>query len=410
MQQIELGKTLDVEFVESRLAEMWQQSAGDADDEAALLRARVANLLIFVPREPLLNEVEEMLPSLTAIHPSRVLVMLGLRQAEDRDIEMSVASFCESDKRTRRNRLCCEEVTMKAQGSFAAELPSAALPLVVSDLSTFLWWRDALQSHDKIFDRLVRATDRLVIDSLEIIDPHSQLLQINKLFSTDNYKQVGISDLNWARLTLWRGLLADFYDVPAHHASLDQIVHVRVDYVEPAQQPTTVAPQALLITGWLASRLGWTLQSATQQQGETVSFQFSSKHDSDLDSNRDSDRDSDRGSSPTVREGAVDREINVDLVRVAPAKGMPGRLVEVKLESDNEYGAAFSVQRSEDNVHIVAEARLGGQVQRGRTLPVRNRSLTQLLSREMEILCNDNIYQEAVATAAKMIDAAGLNS
>jgi hypothetical protein len=38
-------------------------------------------------------------------------------------------------------------------------------------------------------------------------------------------------------------------------------------------------------------------------------------------------------------------------------------------------------------------------------LPVRNRSAAQLLSREMEILCNDQIYQEAVAIAARMIAA-----
>jgi len=35
---------------------------------------------------------------------------------------------------------------------------------------------------------------------------------------------------------------------------------------------------------------------------------------------------------------------------------------------------------------------------------VRNRSAAQLLSREVEILCNDQIYQEAVAMAASMID------
>jgi hypothetical protein len=43
-------------------------------------------------------------------------------------------------------------------------------------------------------------------------------------------------------------------------------------------------------------------------------------------------------------------------------------------------------------------------------LPVRNRSAAQLLSREMEILCNDQIYQEAIAVAATMIDrSAGLS-
>jgi hypothetical protein len=39
----------------------------------------------------------------------------------------------------------------------------------------------------------------------------------------------------------------------------------------------------------------------------------------------------------------------------------------------------------------------------GRVLPVRNRGAAQLLSHEMESLCNDQIYQEAIALAAKMI-------
>ncbi len=70
----------------------------------------------------------------------------------------------------------------------------------------------------------------------------------------------------------------------------------------------------------------------------------------------------------------------------------------------NEEPASFVVARSADNLHILSEARLGTETQRGRLLPVRNRSHAQLLSREMEILCNDQIYQEAVTVAAKMID------
>jgi hypothetical protein len=37
-------------------------------------------------------------------------------------------------------------------------------------------------------------------------------------------------------------------------------------------------------------------------------------------------------------------------------------------------------------------------------LPARNRSAAQLLSREMEILCNDNIYQEALALATTLAE------
>ena len=409
--QIQLEKTLDVEVVEGQLAELWQQIAGDgnSEDDVAVLRARVANLLVFVTNDTLLDEVHQMILELTAIHPSRVLMMLGAREAPDRDIEMSVESFCQTDKRTGAKRLCCEEVTLKAQGSFVVELPSAALPLLVSDLSTFLWWRAQVQTADKVFASLLGAADRLVIDSAEFADTQRDLVETNKLFAGENSSHAGISDLNWARLTFWRGLLADFYDVPAYQRWLDNIDHVRVDYVGPERAPETVAPQALLIAGWLASRLGWRLadEQPVHDKDETTSFKFSG---------------SERGSSPTpgspagrpgrggsVREGAADRAIKLELNRVEQGERKPGRLVQVELRSSGaESGddpASFVVTRSADNLHLLTEAKLGSSTHRGRVLPVRNRSAAQLLSREMEILCNDQIYQEAIACAARMIAA-----
>jgi glucose-6-phosphate dehydrogenase assembly protein OpcA len=412
MQLVQIEKTLDVEVVERQLAELWEQTSGnrDVDDEAVVLRARVANLLVFVATDELLNDVHEMLQALTASHPSRVLMMLGERGAPDRDIEMAVASLLQTDKRAGGKRLCCEEVILKAQGSFVIELPSAALPLLVSDLATFLWWRDAVQVSDKVFDTLLLATDRLVIDSAEFEDPRSDLAEINKLFAQENQKgqgQVGISDLNWARLTLWRGLLADFYDVPAYQEWLDEIDFVRIDYVAPERDPTTVAPQALLIAGWLASRLGWSLSSdqPTAENDETLSFKLSIKDRGT--------RPSERGSSPTAvnpavrldtaREGVGDREINLELNRVEGREGIAGRLVQVELRTNADKRASFTVARSMDNLHLLAEAKLGPRVHRGRVLPVRNRSAAQLLSREMEILCNDQIYEEALAIATHLI-------
>jgi len=95
MQLIQIEKTLDVEVVERQLAKLWKQTSGerDMDDEAAVLRARVANLLVFVSTNELLDEVHQMLRELTGIHPSRVLMMVGARAEPDRDIEMSLASI-----------------------------------------------------------------------------------------------------------------------------------------------------------------------------------------------------------------------------------------------------------------------------------------------------------------------------
>ena len=403
--QIQLGKTLDVEVVERQLAELWQETVRDpnAGGDAAVLRAQVANLLVFVSNDAALDDVHQMLGELTAIHPSRVLAMLGLREATDEDIEMFVESICQTDKRTGAKRLSCEEITLKAQGKFVIELPSAALPLLSPDLSTFLWWRNAPYMSDKVLDKLLRATDRLVIDSAEFQDPQPDLIETNKLFDEKDYDHVGVSDLNWARLTFWRELLADFYDVAAYQAWLDRVDSVQIDYVAPELDEASVAPQALLFAGWLASRLGWTLadEPPIQERDQVLLFKF---------------RREPRGSSPTpgspagqpgwggaVMEGLADGEVQVKLNRVERGERKPGRLVQVELRSAHAASGSFRVARSDDNLHVLAEAKLGTDTHRGRVLPVRNRSAAQLLSREMEILCNDQIYQEAIAEAAKMI-------
>lgn len=365
---IELEKTFSVAVVEKQLADLWAETTAELDDESkTVLRARVANLLVFLSSEDGLSEVTEWTESLTAAHPGRVLLVMGARDADDRDIEVSVTSLCQTDKRTGARRLCGEQVTLKANGRFVVELPSAAVPLLVSDLLTFVYWRDVLNPSDEVLRKLLVGADRLVIDSLEFSEPVSELARTNDLFQQEALRNVALSDLNWERLTLWRALLADFYDVPEYRESLDRIDSVRVEYVSNESQ-TPLPPQALLIVAWLATRLGWTLAATNSDQ----SFTFV----------------------------AADRTISIELNQVPAGARKPGRLVKVELSADV---ASFVVARSEDNTHILAEARIRSEVKRGRVLPVRNRSVVQLLSREMEILANDQIYQDAIAMVARMI-------
>ena len=393
--QIHLEKTLDVEVVERQLSELWRQTSGSVreSDDFAVLRSRVANLMVYVEHERSVTEVNGIIAELTAMHPSRVLLLLGETEKPDRDIQLLAETFCQSEKRSGVRRLCCEEITLHASGKFVSELPSAALPLLVPDLTTFLWWQAPLStetgSPDKVFDALLKAGDRLVIDSAEFVNPLADLRALTGLFNNEDYAHVGISDLNWARLTSWRALLAGFYDVPAYQRLLAGVDTVRIDYL--AQAPSrpdaaaasAIAPQALLIAGWLASRLGWALanEQTASSNDETRVFNFAK-----------------------TREGADERAIKVELRRVEHEEGKPGRLVRVELQSSSSKAASFAVERSLHNVHLITEARVMKDVHRGRVMPVRNRSAAQLLGREMEILCNDQIYQEAVITAAQLID------
>jgi len=374
-QQIHVPNTLDVEAIERTLADLWKQSAGhdQAVVDDAMLRARVAGLMVFLHDESLLSDTQQVIGELSSFHPCRALLMAGDRNAPARDIEMYVSAFCGSQKRSNAGNLCCEEITLSAQGHFVSELPSAAVPLLVPDLPVFLWWRAQIGAEDKVFSQLCLAADRVVIDSADFQDPASDLVAVAQLFKRDDEAMV-LSDLNWARLTPWRASLANFYDVEDYRADLDRITHVGISFVAETVKPSTISSQALLIAGWLASRLEWRFAGTTEAQPKGLAFQFEKN----------------------------DRLIKISINEVQRPAMKSGRLCEIELRC-SDGAATFLVSRSEDGLHLETKTTIGARSYPGRLLPVANWSAAQLLSREMEILGSDKIYEQAIEVAPEML-------
>jgi len=372
MQQIQIPQALDVEAIERELGVLWQNAAEEQmDEEGAVMRARVANLIILTPGESALDDINVTVRDLSAAHPCRAFVIIAERDAEDRDIQLYVSSFSQTDGS--RKRLSCEEIVLIARGKFVPELPSAALPLLVSDLPIFLWWRDQLQPDDRTFADFSRAADRLIIDSAEAERSVETLVALAELFGGQQRGQLGISDINWARLTSWRALLASFYDPPHCKAALAKLDTVVIEYSAPAGDPSAIAPQALLFAGWLASCLDWGFSRAAVK-GNDLEFEI------------------------TYR----DRSMSLQLRRVDRPDMRPGRLASAWLKTARP-NATFVASRHESGLHLETMVTIEGVSHPGRVLPVRNRSTAQLLGRELEILCNDNVYADAVHMAARMI-------
>ncbi len=371
--QLEISNALDVAAVERVLADLWQNNAGEITYEAgAMLRARALNFMVFLPAEAELAPTHEVIAELTASHPCRALVMVGEIEEPDRDIEIFVSAFCEASAPTRDIQLCCEEVVLLARGRYVVELASAAAPLLVTDLPVFLWWRDRLLVGDKLFSLLISASDRLIVDSSESDDRGVEFSAMVHLF-----KQTALSDLNWTRLNAWRISLANFYDVAEHRPALDAVSRVKLDYTAQERHPEGLSPQALLIGGWLASRLDWTLAETEpiKEQDGTRALIF--------------------------QKG--ERQITLELTRVANSGINPGRLVRVEFEATGENQAQFEVRRSDDGSHLQTRVRVGAVTHPGRVLPLRNQSMAQLLSRELEILIRDWVYEDAVRMVVQMM-------
>ena len=91
----------------------------------------------------------------------------------------------------------------------------------------------------------------------------------------DTPRWSAISDLNWARLTAWRALLAGFYDVAENRSHLDRLDFVVIEYAPSTVDPSAIPPvfAARLVAGQpagLASSSGF----REERTNETTSFEF----------------------------------------------------------------------------------------------------------------------------------------
>lgn len=370
MQDFQVSNTVEAEKIERQLADLWNLAAGTSalSEEQALLRARAANLVIYLSNDTRLLEFSEDVNEIAEVHPCRALLIIADKEGPDRDIEI-LLSACQ-DRRT--INICCEQIVFTAHGRFVPELPSVVLPLFISDLPVFLC-SDVLPTADPTFKKLTEQVDRLIIDSAEFLSANNEWQWLERSFAVG---EVAISDFNWARLTPWRSALANFYDVAEYRAVLNHVARIRIDYSAP-ETDTRLPNEALLIAGWLVSRLHCTPVS---EPGKDKSRQM----------NR----------SFSTSDG---RQLQVQINPVAGPPTGPGGLIRVELTSNNP-DASFIVERSEDLTHINTRTIVDRQSKPGRVLPIRSRTITELLSREMELLRRDPVYEEAVVSAATMAD------
>lgn len=130
-----------------------------------------------------------------------------------------------------------EAVVMRMYGRLALHAESVVLPLLAPDAPVVTWWHGP--PPDVIaYDPLGVIADRRVTDTMLSTDSVAALFQ-----RADDYAP-GDTDLAWTRVTPWRMHLAAAFDT----------VRGRVSSATVQGHPTD--PSALLLAGWLRSRLG----------------------------------------------------------------------------------------------------------------------------------------------------------
>jgi glucose-6-phosphate dehydrogenase assembly protein OpcA len=364
--------TINVGAIEKELTSLWKQAS--EDETGGVVRASILNLIVYVPEPAQSSAVDDIVIDVTASHPCRVISLVADRAAESK-LTAEVTSRCTLPTPTSK-QVCCEQVTITASEDHLDEAPSAIVPLLISDLPVYLWWRAEPKAEDKeLYGWLSDIADRVVIDSAKFNDPEGDLASIAKALGARHGP--ALSDVNWARLTAWRALLAGFYDVPEYRPLLKQIERVTIEYAPPADNAAAIPTRALLLGGWLSSRLGWQLnRAATARDDQSARFEFSAE-----------------GRTVQLEFHHTERAIE------------PGHLALVTITNagDCDTACTFSVRRSADGTRIETGVTLDEEKRPRRVLSYEGLSESALIARELEILGNDRVYEEAIKAAGEMI-------
>jgi glucose-6-phosphate dehydrogenase assembly protein OpcA len=255
--------------VEPELSKLMRQV--HSPGEAPVHRARMSNLIVHCQTAERAAEIEPLIPEVVAIHPARVLFLIADDHSGSAEIRVSALVR----KAGHEAQLCSEQVTLRGGPHAAEHLPFAVRRLLIGDLPTNVWWANPTPPAlaGPILDDLSEYAQQVIYDSIGWPDPHRGIAATSAWLSRFERDATGgrwrvASDLNWRRLKSWRRLIAQALSPAATPGALDSISEILIEH-----GPHAVA-QAWEIAGWMASRVGWTIQACKLKPNVEVAFQL----------------------------------------------------------------------------------------------------------------------------------------
>ena len=216
--------------VEGALARLRAEAAEDHPS----MRTSVMTHIAWVPGE-WVEQARSALSGMDERHPSRTILLLPEPDAGQARIDASVSLETYAIPGSNR-RIVSEVIELQLVGARAKAPASIVQPLLISDLPVFLRWRGEPPWGSTELDQLLGVIDRLIVDSTEWDDPAHAYRRLAEIF-----ERVVVSDIAWERTSRWRHLLASLWP------EIGDVRTIRVRGTE---------AQALLLVGWLRSRLG----------------------------------------------------------------------------------------------------------------------------------------------------------
>jgi glucose-6-phosphate dehydrogenase assembly protein OpcA len=212
-------------------------------------------------------------------HPAQAIVIRDQPDLESGQIEASIST--EVQRSATASAAQYELVTLHVRGAAGEHLAELVDPLLDSGVPTYLWWVGTPPFGKRAFDDALRTCDELVVDSARFDSPYLSFLALARL-ATSRQRHPGVADFQWARLRPWRETIAQFFGPSNRRLLMSGISSVGIDYAGEGRGNRVAAS---LLTGWLASALGWQLQRAAAGSGGVVAAQYSAQGSKSIEVN-----------------------------------------------------------------------------------------------------------------------------
>ncbi|MBX3071310.1 MAG: glucose-6-phosphate dehydrogenase assembly protein OpcA [Thermomicrobiales bacterium] len=256
--------SVEVTRIRAELSELWRSWAtlhgapsGDilpGDREQVFMRPSTVNVIAVTETIEEAQRTAELLLSLPDYSPSRSIVLArhGAGGGQPFAVQLFVDErvLHRSSSPTR-----IEVIVISAPPGHDEALASIATTLLVPDLPDVLYVPFEPVAPNPLLHNLRESCDGILVDTVSARDAGASLEFLRACASIRN--TLGLGDLVWTRLRTWRDLIAQFYDQPAALASLEFITDVQIVHAASGPDVRSGRTAALLIAGWLASRLGW---------------------------------------------------------------------------------------------------------------------------------------------------------
>jgi len=365
--------------LEAELSALWRSVAEGpqpATGDHAVIRACALNLLVYVESEEEGREVSNVVSQVTLQNPCRAMVMITQPTSRQTALTAWISAHCHLPVAGEK-QVCSEEISIAASGEAVADLASVVVPLTVSGLPVYLWWRAGRYQPPSHFKQILHISDHVFVDSARFPDPAADLSSFSAQVEKSS-EDIAFSDLNWTRLTPWRELVAQFFDSTETHSCLEQLAEVRVEYERGKNGGAGGLGRALLIIGWLASVLDWAPRGHSLNSGD--------------------------GSRLLIfKSGSI--LVRVNAVPVEVAGPCPGGLVSLTLKTEGSPAASFALVSQPECGGVLTRTEVAGRPPLEHTVRLEIAGEVELLNDELKFASRDRIYERALSMVARMTSA-----